>query len=190
MTGMADMDRRRIVISGCSSGGKSTLLKELGARGFKTVEEPGRQIVREALETGSDALPWVNPAAFVQKAIQQAAKSLSDVQNHDGPVFFDRSAIDALAHCERLSLTLPDEVKALGRSCLYARPVFFAPPWRDIYVRDDERPLPFEEAVREYNWLRLAYPARGYRLIELPKTSVEARADFVLNSLGLPRISR
>jgi predicted ATPase len=180
------MDRRRIVISGCSSGGKSTLLKELDTRRFRTVEEPGRQIVREALETGSDALPWVNPEAFVRRAIEIAAESLRAVKGTDGPVFFDRSAVDALAHFERLSMDTPADLKSLGEACLYHRTVFFAPPWADLYVQDEERPLSFEEAVREYNWLRIAYPARGYRLIELPKTSVEARADFVLKSLGLP----
>jgi AAA domain len=38
---------RFVVISGCSGGGKSTLLIELGRRGYATVEEPGRRIVKE-----------------------------------------------------------------------------------------------------------------------------------------------
>ena len=38
-----------VVISGCSGGGKSTLLTELGRRGYMTVEEPGRRIVKEEL---------------------------------------------------------------------------------------------------------------------------------------------
>ncbi len=60
---------RRILITGCSGGGKSTLLAELAARGFSVVEEPGRRIVREELESRGDALPWVNLAAFAQRAI-------------------------------------------------------------------------------------------------------------------------
>ena len=180
------MDRRRIVISGCSSGGKSTLLAELATRGFRTVEEPGRNIVREALETGSDALPWKNPVAFVEKAVIQARSSLEAHAPHDGPVFFDRSAIDALAHLDRLSIQIPQALRSAGQTCIYARPVFMAPPWPDLYEQDEERPLPFEDAVREYNWLCLAYPARGHRLIHLPKASTPARADFMLRSLGLP----
>jgi predicted ATPase len=35
---------RFVVISGCSGGGKSTLLAELGRRGHAVVEEPGRRI--------------------------------------------------------------------------------------------------------------------------------------------------
>jgi len=178
-------DRRRIVISGCSSGGKSTLLGELARRGFHTVEEPGRNIVREALATGSDALPWVNAEAFVRKAIEYASESLAAVRTLNEPVFFDRSAVDALAHFERLSIRAPDELKALGEACLYSSPVFFAPPWPALYQQDEERPLPFEEAVREHDWLRLAYPKRGYRIITLSKVSVAARADFMLRALGM-----
>jgi hypothetical protein len=39
---------RFVVISGCSSGGKSTLIAELGKRGYAVVDEPGRRIVKEA----------------------------------------------------------------------------------------------------------------------------------------------
>lgn len=178
--------RRRIVISGCSSGGKSTLLSELAQRGYRTVEEPGRNIVREALATGSDALPWINPDAFVRKAIGQAHASLTALRSLDAPVFFDRTAIDAAAHFSRLSIPMPEDLRRLVGACIYSSPVFIAPPWPALYEQDEERPLPFEEAVREYRWLELAYPARGYRLIHLPKTSVAARADFMLRALGLP----
>ena len=47
-----------VTISGCSSGGKSTLLLELRRRGFATVDEPGRRIVAEELKRGGRALPW------------------------------------------------------------------------------------------------------------------------------------
>jgi hypothetical protein len=38
-----------VLISGCSGGGKSMLLIELGRRGYATVEEPGRRIVKEEI---------------------------------------------------------------------------------------------------------------------------------------------
>ena len=57
-----------VVISGCSSGGKSTLLAELGRRGHAMVEEPGRRIVRQELVDGGSALPWVAGAAFARRS--------------------------------------------------------------------------------------------------------------------------
>jgi predicted ATPase len=54
---------RFVVIPGCSGGGKSVLLAELGRRGYAVVEEPGRRIVREGMEGEGSALPWVDTAA-------------------------------------------------------------------------------------------------------------------------------
>jgi predicted ATPase len=66
---------RFVVISGCSGGGKSTLLAELGRRGHAIVEEPGRRIVQEEISRGGSALPWLDMAAFLRRAI---AVSLAD----------------------------------------------------------------------------------------------------------------
>jgi predicted ATPase len=74
---------RFVVISGCSGGGKSTLLEELAARGYAVVEEPGRRIVQEELAGNGAALPWVDAAAFARRAIavaladREAARRLS-----------------------------------------------------------------------------------------------------------------
>jgi predicted ATPase len=52
---------RFIVISGCSGGGKSTLVAELARRGYASVEEPGRRIVEDekrAPELRSPGSTW------------------------------------------------------------------------------------------------------------------------------------
>ena len=63
---------RFIILSGCSGGGKSTLLAELVRRGFATVEEPGRRIVIEETRNGGTALPWIDIEAFARRAIAMA----------------------------------------------------------------------------------------------------------------------
>ena len=52
-----------VTISGCSGGGKSTLLSELRRRGF-AFDEPGRRIVADELKRCGRALPWVEAVAF------------------------------------------------------------------------------------------------------------------------------
>jgi predicted ATPase len=49
---------------------KSTLLAELGRRGYAVVEEPGRRIVKNELEGEGSALPWVDETAFARRASQ------------------------------------------------------------------------------------------------------------------------
>lgn len=172
---------RFVVISGCSGGGKSTLLAELARRGFGTVEEPGRRIVARELRTGGQALPWIDPAAFARSALALARADRARAEGMNGLVFFDRSLIDAavaLAHA-----TGGEPAQFLRTSERYRRAVFLAPPWPEIYVTDSGRRHGFDEAVAEYARLQEVYPDLGYDCIVLPKTDVVERADFILASL-------
>jgi predicted ATPase len=76
-----------VVISGCSSGGKSTLLAELSQRGHAVVAEPGRRIVQEELQCGGPALPWVDAAAFARRAIEMAIADRERARSLSGWVF-------------------------------------------------------------------------------------------------------
>jgi predicted ATPase len=58
---------RLVVISGCSGGGKSTLLAELGRRRYAVVEEPGRRIVKTEIHSNGTALPWIDPKASFER---------------------------------------------------------------------------------------------------------------------------
>lgn len=58
-----------------------------------------------------------------------------------------------------------------------------APPWPEIYVTDADRKHGFDAAVAEYDRLMEAFPALGYEVIALPKTTTVQRADFLLACL-------
>jgi len=88
------MTAQHVVISGCSGAGKSSLLSELAKRGFATVEEPGRRILREELASGGQALPWIDQKAFLRRVLVMAMDDLNAAPRVS-PVFFDRSLIDA-----------------------------------------------------------------------------------------------
>lgn len=176
------MHERFVLISGCSGGGKSTLLAELGRRGYAVMEEPGRRIVKHELETGGCALPWVDASAFTRRAL---AMSLADWENasaYSGWVFFDRGLIDAASALQRL--TGRPVLAQLSSTHPYHRQVFLTPPWPEIYAGDAERRHTFEAAVEEYERLKQALPARGYQVTDLPKTTVSERADFILAAIG------
>jgi predicted ATPase len=170
------------LLSGCSGGGKSTLLVELARRGFGTIEEPGRRVVREELASGGDALPWVDATAFVRRIAAVAQADFSAAHSLTGPVFFDRGLIDAAIALEHLTgETMLADLAARHR---YSNPVFLAPPWPELFVSDAERRHDFASAVAEYNRLAAAYPALGYDVILLPKVSVAERLAFVLERVG------
>lgn len=173
-----------VVISGCSGGGKSTLLDELARRGHATVEEPGRRIVSEELRSGGRALPWVDAAAFARRAIALALADIADITAAapEGWVFFDRGLVDAAAALQHL--TGKPALDMIGASQHYHRRVFLTPPWPEIYKADNERRHGMEEAIAEYGRLLEIYPALGYEVQVLPKTGVRLRADLVLAALS------
>jgi predicted ATPase len=172
---------RFVVISGCSGGGKSTLLAELGRRGHAIVEEPGRRIVREELQANGSALPWRDGLMFARRAIAMALADRARAQTLGGWVFFDRGLIDAAAALQHL--TGEEALATLGEFHWFHRRVFFAPPWQEIYRTDQERRHDLETALAEYARLGEAYASLGYEVLILPKLGVAERADFVLNNL-------
>lgn len=176
---------RFVLISGCSAGGKSSLLAELGRRGYATVEEPGRRIVREELERGGSALPWSDLEAFLRKAFKVALDEFMRASSFTGWVFFDRGLIDAAAGIERA--TGQSMAKTLGPLHRYHRRVFVVPPWPDIHVTDQEPRHELSEAVVEYEHLLKAFQALGYDVTVLPKVSVVERADLVVQALASSR---
>ncbi|MFD0987376.1 AAA family ATPase [Methyloligella solikamskensis] len=174
---------RFVVISGCSGGGKSTLLAALQARGYRTVEEPGRRIVEDETARGGTALPWEDSVAFARRAIAMAQEDLERASGWQGWVFFDRGLVDAASYLQ----TLTGE-EALSRWCStkdYYGQVFLTPPWPEIYAQDDARRHDLDMAVAEYERLLQDYPALGYETVLLPKDSIAARAEFILASLVL-----
>ncbi len=80
----------------------------------------------------------------------------------------------------RLGLPVPAHVTAAVEAFRYDSPVFVAPPWREIYVHDEERTHPWETAVTTYEAMVAAYTDAGYELVELPRVPVEERVAFVL----------
>jgi predicted ATPase len=172
---------RFVVISGCSGGGKSTLLIELARRGHAVVDEPGRRIVQEELGGDGSALPWVDGAAFARRVIGVALADRAAASRLGGWVFFDRGLVDAAAALKHL--TGEPALTTLGEEHRYHRRVFIAPPWPEIYVNDPERRHGYDDAVLEHDRLVGVYPSLGYETVVLPKTGTPERADFIMRTL-------
>ena len=137
--------------------------------------------MKEELECGGSALPWMNAEAFARRAFDLAVADFRNASLHDGWVFFDRGLIDAAAGLDRL--LGESALTRLGPLYRYHQHVFLTPPWPEIYQTDRERRHNFNDAVTEYEHLRELFPALGYRVTILPKIDVTERADFMLQIL-------
>lgn len=176
-----------VAISGCSGGGKSTLLEELGARGFRTFAEPGRQIVKEQTAIGGPALPWSDPLLFGEQCVARTVNRMIEAAGAKDYVFFDRSLIDPIAHFDRLHRRAPAHWVRAGETFRFNATVFLVPPWPELFANDEERKHSFEDALAEYKQLPLTYERFGYRPVIVPKAPVADRADFILRTLPAPR---
>lgn len=170
-----------VIISGCSGGGKSTLLSELVNRGYSVVPEPGRQIVKEQIAIGGDALPWINLKKFLELALSRYLFHFNFQKESQKLVFFDRGIVDAI----QLDQSQPEYFQQAAQKFKYNRLVFLAPPWEEIFANDSERKHDFESAKKEFNELLIKYKNFGYETVLLPKVSVKERVDFILNRLGI-----
>ncbi len=168
-----------ILITGCSGGGKSTLLTELARRGHHVIAEPGRRIVRAALAGAPEPLPWKAPAEFARRALDLAFSDLETAATLTGPVFFDRGVVDAAIALEHADGSPADQT--LGPALHYGNPVFLTLPSPEIFGTDPERRHDFDAALDEYERLRDALPRLDYTARDLPKSTVSDRADLILS---------
>ena len=170
-----------IVISGCSGGGKSTLVEALAARGFHTVPEPGRRVVEAELASGGTALPWQDMNAFLETVIALARDDYEMALSKQGWVLFDRGLVDGIIALQHLRGG-PVYTDHLSRY-RYGR-VFLAPPWPEIFQTDDARRHDYGEAKAEFARLARAYPRWGYRIDHIPKRTITDRVTWMLNQIS------
>ncbi|HLZ97287.1 MAG TPA: AAA family ATPase [Steroidobacteraceae bacterium] len=170
----------RIVIAGGPGSGKSTLLQALAESGEICYEECSRVLIREQLAQAGRLVPWGDLSAFARECSERMRAQLADSMRH-GRCFFDRGLPDLIGYLSHGGHGAPDAWRAASRA--YGSVVFFAPPWREIFVNDAERPQSFVEAQELSAHIRRAYEDCGFQLVELVKSSVADRLRQLLDFL-------
>jgi predicted ATPase len=168
----------RIVVTGAPSGGKTTLLLALQARGYTIVGDTPRGIIRERRRRGLSPRP--DPLEFARETLR------IDIDNYDrhstdpNHVFFERGVLDALCGIDHVTPLSESEFATSLAQYRYFSKVFVLPPWRAIYVNDAERDHTFEHAQRVDRITQDWYRRCGYRVVEVPIGTVDERCEFVL----------
>ena len=176
---------RFFVLTGGPGSGKTTLVEALRARGFSTAPEAGRGIIRDQVAIGGPALPWQDRALFAELMLSWELRSWHVMGAQPGPVFFDRGVPDTIGYLRLCGLPVPDHISNAAAQFRYANRVFIAPPWPEIFARDEERKQTLDEAERTFQSVAGVYAELGYELVSLPLAPVEARIQFMLAEAGL-----
>ncbi|WP_158750981.1 AAA family ATPase [Acidobacterium sp. S8] len=174
---------RLYVITGGPGTGKTKLLDELISRGSACVPEAARDIIQQEMRNGGDAVPWKNMQRYSELMLKKSIEDYLAYANAQQVTIFDRGILDTFAHYRLAQLTLPEDSYAHAQLLRYNRNVFLTPPWEEIYETDSERKQTYAESVAVYQTIKDVYVEYGYNLIEIPRTSISERADFVMQAL-------
>lgn len=172
----------RVILTGGPGAGKTTLLTEFARRGFSTISESARAVIAERLARGESPRP--NPAAFAREILRRDREKYFAQLADTRFVFFDRSPLEAVAMIHEVAPLSAMELEAAISEYSFHTTVFILPPWKEIYRTDTERDHPFTHAEHVHEPLIRWYGRCGYTLNEVPRVSVERRADHVLQVLG------
>ena len=184
------MNTQKIVITGAPSTGKTVLIDSLEKMGYKCYHEVIRTLTAEARKEGtakpqvSNPLVFVDdPAKFNKFLIDNRLEHLKDANKNDEEVvFFDRGTGDVLAYMDFFKQDYGANFEDICKKHRYDQ-IFILPPWRQIYKRDNESLETFTEAEQLHTHLSNTYARFGYSPIEVPKTTIENRIQFILESL-------
>ncbi|WP_185781666.1 AAA family ATPase [Croceivirga lutea] len=185
------MTTKRIVITGAPGTGKTVVVKALEEQGYVCFHEVIRTMTAEAKETGttkeikSNPLVFVDdPMAFNTFLLEERLKHHQKAKTITEPVsFFDRGTPDVLAYMNFFNQEYGQTFIDTCKNYRYDQ-VFILPPWKEIYVRDNERLETFTQAQELHKHLFDTYEEFNYNPLVVPPASITDRVNFVLENLG------
>lgn len=172
------------IFTGGPGAGKTTVLEALRARGYACVEETGRKIIQEQKATGGNIHHNGDRIAYRDLMLSRAIADYEHMAGEQGPVFFDRGIPDLVGYNTLIGTEIPTFMRDTAETHRYNPDVFVFPPWQEIYANDAERKQDFSEAIQSWQVAVDILPEFGYRIVEVPRASIEARVQFVLDRVG------
>jgi predicted ATPase len=184
MTTDAGQPTRWCAITGAPSSGKTSVIDELAARGYLVHAEVARALISRDLAEGK-SLSEIRDRDHVQELQRRILAGKLKAERALDPsaaVFLDRGLPDSVTYFRLADL---DPAPAIDASKIFRyRAVFLMdrlPLVKDGVRTEDERQARVIESMIADDYISL-----GYRPVRVPVFSISARADFILEQLGLP----
>ena len=168
------------VLTGGPGFGKTILAEKLEEKGYRIGPETARALMIEQLKKGGEILPWRNSREFERRVMESRIRFMERIPEKV-IAFADRGLPDQVAFSLYKGKLVSKLLATAVKNHRYAETVFITPPWPEIYSEDEIRKETLDEACRIHEWIITAYREAGYRLVEIPKGSVEERAQFVID---------
>lgn len=174
---------KKIIITGGPGSGKTSIIKTLEEKGHSCLHEISRQIILEAKKKGISQLFLKEPLLFSELLLEGRIKQHAEAEKiNSNLVFIDRGVPDVVAYMDYFGNDYPPVFTQVCKEYLYDM-IFILPPWKGIYISDNERYESFEQAEIIHRHLFKSYTSSGYRPIEVPVGTLETRTSFILDHL-------
>jgi predicted ATPase len=172
------------IFTGGPGAGKTTTLEALRVRGYACVDEAARQVLRQQAAIGGNATHDGDRAKYRELTLEHMIRDYRAVAETAAPVFFDRAIPELSGYGNAPDEPDPPALTRAIADCRYSTRVFLFPAWEAIYVHDDLRKHSFEHAVAVHELTAAVYRRHGYRIVDVPRVSVEERVAFVLAQIA------
>jgi predicted ATPase len=167
------------VITGAPCCGKTTLIDQLGDKGFRTVAESARQYLEIESAKGRTIDEIHAKGTVRDRGIKDMQLEVERGLRAIDFYFLDRALPDSLAFFRFAGLN-PNEILS---DCFQHRYAYVFMLNRLPYQQDGVRAA--DDATADFldEWIARDYRALGYRVVRVPVMSPEERLAFVLETL-------
>jgi predicted ATPase len=176
------------VITGAPSSGKTSVVEELAHRGYAIQNEVARELIEACLRQGK-TLAEIRDQAHAQQLQQRILKlKLAREKGLDrgALVFADRGTPDSITYFRIAGL---DTKAAVEASHMFRYRAVFLFDRLPSFSKDGVRTESEQQAIEIDRMLYEDYKALGYAVTRVPVIPVAARADFILQKLGVEKPS-
>jgi len=186
----SSLQPKRVVITGGPGTGKTSVIQALESSGFHCFHEVIRDLTLRARLEETPDIQRTNPLAFVSDPHDFNRRLLEGRMRHFGQasgmarpvVFYDRGLPDVLGYMDYFGQKYGPDYTSACRENRYDK-VLLLPPWKAIYISDNERLESFEEAAEIHHYLSATYERYGYQPVPIPEDSVSGRVAHILEEL-------
>ena len=166
------------VVTAGPSAGKTSVIRELAARGYRTAPEAARVVIDQAVSEGQDIDDYRGTEAYQEDVIGADVRIENNlIDAETDAVFFDRSLADNIAYCELFDNELPCGIVEKCRDRYDSVFLLERIDFEDDYARTEDA----EQADQIHAKLREVYESLGYNVVEIPLKPVDERADHIID---------
>ena len=162
--------------------GKSTVLSLLQERGYKCIPEQARIVLSEQRSINGDGVPEKDPELFTKLMLEKMIFEFDRNADSSEAIIFDRGLPDLIAYADHFKIDRTSYLKT-AEEYRYNLSVFMFPPWKEIYVNDNERKMSYELAGEFGVNVKKIYQELGYNAIDVSLIAADERARFISGSI-------